>query len=762
MPDCDLLQHDLPGLIMNGNDNHSKVKMSLSNLFVHRRLVSLAWRLLVIFFLSFNAAETQAQESNQPQKPSEDEVIRVRSHLVNIDVMVKDKKGRYITDLRSEDFVVFENGLEQKVNFFDAPLVRGNQTNQNKLTAEARSLTSAGVPRNIISLVLDGQTTDLTNLKQVREGTLRYIREQITDVDTVALFAVTSGLQLLQPFTQDRTQLIAAVETAFAGSASSRNFEKRDIAENIATLRETLAGAPSGPITDTVTGSASAQAMIASRVLQQFLRLRTTLSLQQSRPILAALAAICEGQRTIQGRKTLVLFSQGFVTPAVLDWQVQSTIDLANRANVAIYIIDSAGLRAAAPQSGSLVPGSPLRGISAITNQEQRIQSVGGENVFDHGRYEGLNREQDVLYRISGATGGQFIKGTNDIGKGLNRIDEEIRSRYTLAYRSTDSNFDGSFRKLKVVVRRPEAQAQTRPGYYAVAVDEIVLLSPEDKKLMSDFTLAETTPAIPLSMEIVPFRHREGRYIVPLWFEVPPSAVKFERIGSGQRMQIDVLGLIRGTDDQIQSRLGGSFDVRLTSEQYKSIISNNIFYRQDMELFPGTYTLEVIVRDRMSGKMAARRERLVLPEADSEFSTTAVVLSRHVEPARRPPAEVTAEGGDVLSYEGAQIRPSPTREFRRGDNLIVFFKLYNAQRNTDMSKPLVRVKLTIMKDGKAVLRPVIYQLSEPLAGPVPHLTFARYMSLSALPPGKYDAMIQAEDMVSRKMIERTASFTITQ
>src|ERR1043165_4455421 len=54
-------------------------------------------------------------------------------------------------------------------------------------------------------------------------------------------------------------------------------------------------------------------------------------SLQQARPVLAALAAIAEGLRPIPGKKTVVLFSQGFVTPAVLDWQVQSTIDIANR-----------------------------------------------------------------------------------------------------------------------------------------------------------------------------------------------------------------------------------------------------------------------------------------------------------------------------------------------------------------------------------------------------------------------------------------------
>src|SRR6185295_8381759 len=208
----------------------------------------------------------------------------------------------------------------------------------------------------------------------------------------------------------------------------AKTFEQKDIAENIANLRDFLNNNPSpGEITSPAGGSAAARVLIAQHVLQQFIRLRTALSLQQARPVLAALAALAEGLRSVPGKKTVVLFSQGFVTPAVLDWQVQSTIDIANRANVAIYIIDSAGLRAGAPTSGALVPGSPLAGVSAITDQEQRIRAVGGETVFDNVRQEGQSREYDILYRLSGDTGGKFLKGNNDIGQGLERINEEIQ-----------------------------------------------------------------------------------------------------------------------------------------------------------------------------------------------------------------------------------------------------------------------------------------------------------------------------------------------
>src|ERR1051325_7212064 len=671
----------------------------------------------IVFFVLLVPALARAQE---------DEVVKVKSNLVNIDVIVKDKKGKYISDLKAEDFVITENGQPQKIEFFDAPLAHGETHKASEVTtaAPATPTPPATAPRNYVSLVLDFQSTDIANLKRVREGAIKYVREQVTDSDAVAVLAVTHSLQLVQSFTQDKTRLIAALENLGA-APDSKNFEQRDIAENIANLRENLTGAPTatGNITTNTGGSAAARVMIMQRVLAQFIQLRTALSLQQARPVLAALAAIAEGLRPIPGKKTLVLFSQGFVTPAVLDWQVQSTIDIANRANVAIYIIDSAGLRASAPESGSYVPTTPLGGISAITNQEQRIKAVGGETVFDTARQEGLTREYDVLYRLSGDTGGKFLKGNNDIGLGLERINEEIQARYTLAYRSTNQNFDGSFRKVKIEVRRPDVQITSRNGYYAIAPEEIVLFSPADKKLLAGFKEAQSTPGlplyvsltsfrtreglytVPLAIELPPtavkferkgdkrsmqlagfkeaqstpglpldvsltsFRTREGLYTVPLAIELPPTAVKFERKGDKRSMQLEVLGVLKAGSDRIVSRLGGNFDVNLNAEDYDKIASNNIFYRQDLQLTSGEYTVELIVRDKQSGKIAARREQFVLPETESEFTVTPVVLSHYVEAASQLPPN-PADVPDVFVYGKQVIRPSAARQFKNTDNLI--------------------------------------------------------------------------------------------
>lgn len=690
----------------------------------------------------------------------EDDVVRVKSNLVNIDVMVKDKKGKYVPDLKAEDFAIFENGVQQKIEFFDAPLIGTNRPGKDGVSVPGQTgpaEPAAAVPRNYVTLVLDSQTTDITNLKQVREGMIKYAREQLTDSDVVAVLSVTNGLQLLQSFTNDKAKLIATLENLGTGS-HSKNFEQRDLAQNIDALRgelNTIASA-TAPITTTAGGSQAARVMILRTMLAQFVMLRTALSLQQSRPILAALAAICEGLRPIPGKKTVVLFSQGFVTPAVLDWQVQSTIDIANRANVAIYIIDSAGLRASAPNTTALGGVSALSGISAAQPQEQRIRAVGGETVFDTARQEGQSREYDILYRLSGDTGGRFLKGNNDIGQGLERINQEIQSRYTIAYRSTNQNFDGTFRKVKIEVRRPDSQIISRSGYYAIPPEEIVLLSPADKKMFDNFAAVQSTPGFPFSLSVSSFRSRDGMYTVPLAIELPPDAMQFDRKGEKRSLQLEVLGVLKATPDKVLSRLGGNFDVNLSAEQYQSIVSNNIFYRQDLILTPGDYTIDLIVKDRQSGKMAGRREHLVLPDLDEEFAATPLVLSRYVEAYEPKPADAP----DVFVYRKSAIRPSAERKFRTTDNLVMYLSVYNAANNADTGKPMVRVTARLMKDGQPATKPFDYVLTELANNPVPHLKFAEFIRLANLAAGNYTITIEAKDMVSKKLLKQEAAFTI--
>src|SRR6266853_6494316 len=77
---------------------------------------------IVSFVLCLLVVSAQSQEKKESKQTADDDLIKVTSNLVNLDVIVKDKKGKAITDLKLEDFTITENGVRQNIEFFDSAL----------------------------------------------------------------------------------------------------------------------------------------------------------------------------------------------------------------------------------------------------------------------------------------------------------------------------------------------------------------------------------------------------------------------------------------------------------------------------------------------------------------------------------------------------------------------------------------------------------------------------------------------------------------
>ena len=90
----------------------------------------------------------------------------------------------------------------------------------------------------------------------------------------------------------------------------------------------------------------------------------------------------------------------------------------------------------------------------------------------------------------------------------------------------------------------------------------------------------------------------------------------------------------------------------------------------------------------------------------------------------------------------------------------MFLAVYNAANSPDTGKPLVRVTVRLMKDGQPATKFFDYVLTDIQERPVPHLTFAEFLRLANLAPGRYQATIEVKDMVTRKSSKQEAPFEI--
>src|SRR2546421_3853783 len=137
--------------------------MHYQNTFLKKHSMSVPLSLLVTWGLFLTAIPLYSQDKKQTRSDDQD-VIKVTSNLVSLDVIVKDKKGKPITDLKAEDFTVTANSVQQKIEFFDSTLTSVGVTGQSTnavVSTEPAPPTPTSFPRNIIALVLDGQSTEL-------------------------------------------------------------------------------------------------------------------------------------------------------------------------------------------------------------------------------------------------------------------------------------------------------------------------------------------------------------------------------------------------------------------------------------------------------------------------------------------------------------------------------------------------------------------------------------------------------------------------
>ncbi|MBK8810658.1 MAG: VWA domain-containing protein [Acidobacteria bacterium] len=173
-------------------------------------------RILVSLLLLFLWCSISFSQAPSPTPPSDD-VVKITTTLVQIDVTVTDSKGKIVSDLKAEDFEIFENGQKQEIsNFSFFSSVR-------ETVEPVKSIDKIAVPvppveirsdqiRRTIALVVDDLSLSFESAYYVRRSLKKYVDEQMRDGDLVAIIRTSAGIGALQQFTSNKAQLYAAID----------------------------------------------------------------------------------------------------------------------------------------------------------------------------------------------------------------------------------------------------------------------------------------------------------------------------------------------------------------------------------------------------------------------------------------------------------------------------------------------------------------------------------------------------------------------
>jgi len=719
---------------------------------------AMAWHSACALLLALGYSQEQAGKKPEPQKgPS----FTTAVYTVLVDVIAT-SKDKHVNDLRAEEFELFEDGEKQTIDSVEIQTESGIQVIKTPdLALKGQQAAPPAHRANIITFLLDYTTTEFQNQQYVRDGAINYIQEKVGPNDLVAIFATGAGgsLRALQGFTSDKALLMASLSKGDV-SGSGYRAERSLLNSQIGNLRRagdagpSLGGGAAGGSGHTpaaaagaaASGSAQAAVMMAQRIENAFVAMRSFIDSQLARPILTAIKSIALAEKEIPGRKTLILFSEGFLVPPNVENVLRDAVDAANKANLAIYTVDTQGLYT--KERGT---GGELESINAVVGR-RRTGVTAGESLFDRARQVGSDQDESTLRFIANSTGGFLIRNTNDFQIGLQKIDDDIRTYYLLSYRPSNREFDGKFREIKVEVTRPGVKIRARNGYYAHPPSD-TLLTPQQREIFAVARQRRLPAAIPLYVETHSFFPGPDAPVATVTIELSTDALKFnENATAGFEDSLQIVGLITNSHGSAVTTFGRPLPLQFSKAELEAIRGGFIAHSESVILERGQYTLEVLVQEPSSGSYGFFTEELSL-EPPTEFRLSKLILSRQIVKA------LPEEKSDPLVTGEAKIVPSASRQFQVGERLIFYFDIYNA--TAIESRSNVRVTLSMEKDSQPLAAKLpSYEIVQSLKPGTERIQVSKYLELAGLPPGKYSLTVTAKDQNGKVSSSSESSFTL--
>jgi VWFA-related protein len=694
------------------------------------------------------------------QQQGEDKVVTGTTEVI-FDAVVKDKKGRPVKDLQAEDFQITEDGVPQEVKSFrlvagDAPETAAKDTpakNGPKTTARVLEAFNAG-RIGTVALVFDRLSTD--SRSRAHEAAVAYLGNGLGQSDFVGVFGIDQMLTVVQTFTNDDKLIKQAIDKAGVAAStipSSDRAQITDLMQRSVTLSDQVNQAETNAaIAQSIGNLATLETnkiltQVSLRAAEGFERLEQT---EQGRATIEGLLSIIGAMGNIPGRKALIFFSEGIAIPASVAANFRTVISNANRANVAIYAIDAAGLRAT---SADVESGRQMTALGqARANQAASSNDSFSSMMRDSEKNELLVRSnpEGVLGQLANETGGLLVSGTNNPGPRLRQVNEDLHSYYVLTYTPKNSDYDGKFRQISVKLKRSGVDVQARKGYYAVGARYDTPVMAFEAPALAVLAAKSQPNAFPTRAAAFSFPEAGKPGLVPVMVEVPGSSVNFvgDTDKKTYRTDLAVVVVIKDEFERPVRKLSSQFLLRGPLDQLEKAKRGNILFYRETDLEPGRYTMDSIAYDSINKQSSVSHSPLVVPDSDQ----TKLRISNLV---------VVAKAQKVAAN-------SPASPFRVGE-LMLFPNLGEPLHKAN-SKGLNMFLTIYPPKGASVAPKMTVELAQamqslgqlPIQLPAPdqsgRIQYTGILPIDAFPAGEYELKATVSDGVTKAT--RSERFTV--
>ncbi|MBP1596354.1 MAG: hypothetical protein H6Q05_1731 [Acidobacteria bacterium] len=608
-------------------------------------------------------SSTSGQGTSQEQRPGPPGTIRVQVRLVPVDVTVADSRDRPVTDLKQEDFQLFENGRPQEIRHFLLQNYSTTASGAGQATGSNVSSVPGVTPNTARTfLVLMGRGRFQTPFKSV-DALIRFIQNELLPQDRVALFAYNRAtdfttdhgkiVQVLERYKTMHEKIESWLELRFSGLTAvyaskqiPKGFQK-DIDKIFAdqaglASRQVPPGrmAEDGSIVNDWERAASMLLTASDRAAETTLRKDLADDMAADAINTGDLASL---EAAWQFQELLAM--EAMEMDSVLLWlpfnqfapkAAGSFQDMQNIYTCIEYLRYVSGEKHLLflSDKGLLFPSGRVdhdKNIAAIANDARVVIDTfltGG--VFeDANRYSNKGRTINLgepilpaeeseeswshtfmlssMRTVSQLTGGR-TSAYEDIGKALSRINETSRAQYLLGYYPRDTNWDGAYREIGVKVNRPGVKVYFRRGYFARD-----RLQPVDMEAFISFNRITAAGGyereisdIPFDIKAVKTRDEWGEQLVEVGLKIDCSKIGFD-IADGRHSSKLRVTIFQG--DSKGNYLGADWKfvtLRLLDGTYQQFMNSGIPVSIMVPLLHSKAILKVIVYDMKGDRVGSQ------------------------------------------------------------------------------------------------------------------------------------------------------------
>lgn len=700
----------------------------------------------IIILLALTSPKAFPQAQPKPAQGDQEDSVTLRSLLVDVRAVVTDKAGHIVTNLTKDDFELLENDKPQQVAFFSEERIAAppRSTTPTAVAPRTESSLAATVrsnepPARTIVFFLDTFHLPPADLERTKQALRRFISEQMTERDLLAIVATDGRLGLLSQLTQDRHILQLAIDQLsvdprglrqtlltpyIAAMAAHRQQDATAMATRIlraesGSLGEQSEATQSGRLINK-TADAQTEQRVDSLLAEETARRRVILETFKS---LAARLAELPGQRIV------AMFSNGFSLFGQFGTketdELKAAISRAARNGVVVYTLVPEGLQGSA--SG------------------RADYPIGFTPDNEYVRFDTLSRAdaKDALNALAAETGGKLLDNANDLNRSLQQVLDDNQIYYRLAYYPADAT-SKEFRRLALRVRNhPDYVVRTQRGYAASDIEKPRRETDPAKRLFA--ALAEPLPYRGLDVSVTAdyLERAADDAQVTLQIDLDASHLEYKSEGGHQALNVELaIGIYNLKSEPVDTAFDKArIDAR--PESIELLKQNGFRYTKRIKLKPGTYQIRVGVREDIAERIGTATAWLEVPNiTHGELQTSSLILSQRAKESAAP-LRPRAIGG-IRFYKAALP-------------LVYYLRAYNVGEKAEALLMQTELRQGDKRIGRSDWEPLAgYMLGKDAKG----VELSGSVNLNGLSAGLYELRITIRNAQTNRTAQQAMVFGI--